>query len=50
LFKQNQLIANFNVRAGSHLSLTGYYTLNSSRSNTGGASSFPSNQYDLAQD
>jgi uncharacterized membrane protein YgcG len=49
-FKQNQLIANFNVRAGAKLSLFGYYTLNYANSNTSGASSFPSDQYNLALD
>jgi hypothetical protein len=50
IFKQNQLIANFNVRAGAKLSLFGYYTLNYANSNTSGASSFPSDQYNLALD
>jgi hypothetical protein len=50
IFKQNQLITNFNVRAGSKLSLFGYYSLNYANSNTGGASSFPSDQYNLALD
>jgi len=49
-FKQNQLITNFNVRAGSRLSLFGYYTLNYADSNTSGPASFPSNQYNLALD
>jgi hypothetical protein len=50
MFNQNQLIANFTVRLGSKLSLFGYYTLNDAKSDTAGASSFPANQYDLAQD
>ena len=50
IFKQNQLIANVNVRAGSKLSLFGYYTLNYANSDTAGASSFPSNQYSILQD
>jgi hypothetical protein len=49
-FKQNQLIINGNVRAGSRLSLFGYYTLNYANSNTQGVTGFPSNQYDLALD
>jgi hypothetical protein len=62
-FKQNQFIVNGNVRAGSRLSLFGYYTLNYANSNvTGGGGGgpggpsnqavlgFPSNQYDLAVD
>ncbi len=47
LFRQNQLIANFNVRAGAKLSLFGYYSLNYANSDASGASNFPSNQYDL---
>jgi hypothetical protein len=49
-FRQNQLIANFNIRAGAKLSLFGYYSLNYANSDASGASSFPSNQYDLAAD
>jgi hypothetical protein len=48
LFKQNQLIANFNARAGSKFFLFGFYSLNGADSNTSGG--FPSNQYDLNQD
>ena len=57
VFWQNQLITNFNVRAGAKLSLFGYYSLNYANSdpigNVSGGSfttSFPSNQYDVAQD
>ena len=50
LFKQNQLITNFNIRAGARLSLFGYYSLNYVNSDTAGASSFPSNQYDVGLD
>lgn len=50
IFKQNQLIANFNIRAGSNLSLFGFYTLNYANSDTSGASSFPSNSYDVIAD
>ena len=49
IFRQNQLIANFNIRAGAKLSLFGYYSLNYANSDASGASSFPSNQYDLAR-
>jgi Carboxypeptidase regulatory-like domain len=35
VFKQNQLIANFNVRAGARLSLFGYYALSYANSDTG---------------
>ena len=47
-FKQQQLIANFNVRAGKRLSLFGFYTLNYASSNTDGPNSFPVDQYDLS--
>jgi uncharacterized membrane protein YgcG len=50
VFRQNQLIANFNIRAGAKLNLFGYYSLNYANSNASGASSFPSNQYDLSVD
>jgi hypothetical protein len=50
IFKQQQLIANLNLRHGSKLSLQGYYVLNYANSDTAGPSSFPSNQYDLAAD
>ncbi|MGB9075165.1 MAG: carboxypeptidase regulatory-like domain-containing protein [Terriglobales bacterium] len=50
VFRQNQLIANFNIRAGAKLNLFGYYSLNDANSNASGASSFPSNQYDLSVD
>src|ERR1700692_3506039 len=49
-FRQNQLITNFNIRAGAKLSLFGYYSLNYANSDASGASGFPSNQYDLAAD
>jgi hypothetical protein len=50
VFRQNQLIANFNIRAGAKLSLFGNYSLNYANSDASGASSFPSNQYDLSVD
>ncbi|HXY52295.1 MAG TPA: carboxypeptidase regulatory-like domain-containing protein [Terriglobales bacterium] len=50
IFKQNQLIANANVRVGARLSLFGYYTLNYANSDVGRISDFPSNQYDLSVD
>jgi hypothetical protein len=50
VFRQNQLITNFNIRAGTKLSLFGYYSLNYANSNTSGASSFPTDQYDLGAD
>ncbi len=50
VFRQNQLITNFNIRAGAKLSLFGYYSLNYANSDTSGASSFPTDQYDLGAD
>jgi len=50
VFRQNQLIANFNVRAGAKLSLFGYYSLNYANSDASGASSFPMDSHDLAAD
>jgi uncharacterized membrane protein YgcG len=50
IFRQNQLIANFNVRAGTRLTLNGYYSLNYANSDTGGPTSFPSNPYDILAD
>jgi Carboxypeptidase regulatory-like domain/TonB dependent receptor len=50
VFRQNQLIANFNIRAGAKLSLFGFYSLNYANSDSSGASSFPSDQYDLGGD
>jgi hypothetical protein len=49
IFRQNQLIANANVRAR-RFSLFGTYTLTYANSDTAGASSFPDNQYDIAED
>jgi hypothetical protein len=50
VFRQNQLIMNFNIRAGAKLSLFGYYSLNYANGDTTGASGFPSNQYDVGAD
>jgi Carboxypeptidase regulatory-like domain len=50
VFRQNQLITNFNIRAGAKLSLFGFYSLNYAKSDTSGASSFPTDQYDLGAD
>jgi len=50
VFRQNQLITNFNIRAGAKLSLFGYYSLNYAISDTAGVSSFPSDQYDVGAD
>src|SRR5260370_32540992 len=50
VFKQNQLIVNSSIRMDTKLSLFGYYTLNYANSDTSGASSIPSNPFDLQQD
>lgn len=50
VFKQNQLIVNINVRAGSKIALFGYYVLNYANSDASGANSFQSNPSDLFQD
>jgi hypothetical protein len=50
IFKQEQLMTNVNVRAGAKLSLFGYFVINNAHSNTAGATSFPSDQFNLSQD
>jgi hypothetical protein len=50
VFRQNQLIANTNVRAGSKVQVFGYYVLNYADSDTSGVSSFPSNSYHISGD
>ena len=50
VFRQNQLIAHFNIRAGAKLSLFGFYALNYANSDASGASSFPTDSHDLAAD
>ena len=50
IFKQNQLIANFNIRSGAKLTLFGFYSLSYANSDASGLSSFPSDQYDVALD
>ena len=49
-FRQNQLIASFNVQAGSKVSLHGYYSLSYANSDPSGSSSFASDQHDIALD
>ncbi len=49
LFNENQLIANFNIRLAP-IQIFGYYTLSYANTNTNGISSFPMNQYNIAQD
>jgi hypothetical protein len=43
VFNQNQFITNFNMRVGTKITLSGFYSLSYANSNTGGAGSFPSN-------
>jgi len=50
IFKQNQFIVNGSVRVGARVSLFGYYSLSYANSNTGGSNSFPTNQFNVAQD
>ena len=50
IFKQNQLIANFNVRAGTKVTLNGYYSLSYADSDTSGANSFPTDPYNISAD
>ncbi len=50
VFRQNQLIANTNVRVGSKVQLFGYYVLNYANSDTSGVSSFPSNSHNISAD
>jgi hypothetical protein len=50
VFRQNQLIANSNIRIASKVQLFGYYVLNYANSDTSGVSSFPSNSYNISQD
>jgi len=50
IFKQNQFIANVQIRLSQKLSLMGFYALGYANSDTSGPSSNPSNSYDLTQD
>lgn len=50
IFKQEQLMTNVNWRAGAKFSLFGYFVINNAHSDTSGATSFPSNQFDISQD
>jgi len=43
VFKQNQLITQFNMRAGARLTLFSYYVLSHANADTAGATSYPSN-------
>lgn len=50
IFRQNQLIANTNIRMGGKFTLFSFYSLNYARSDTAGAGSFPSNPFNIAAD
>ena len=50
MFKQNQLITSVNIRAGSRLTLAGYYSLNYANSDSSGPGGFPSHPYDITAD
>jgi hypothetical protein len=50
VFRQNQLIAQFNIQAGARLSLRGYYSLNYANSDASSAGNFPSDSHDLSLD
>src|SRR5580658_104999 len=50
VYRQNQLMVNTNIRAGTKLQLFGWYTLNYANSDTSGVSSFASNSYDISQE
>lgn len=50
VFKQNQLITNFNARFSPNLSIFGFYTLGWANSDSGGIGSNPTNSADLKQD
>jgi hypothetical protein len=50
IFRQNQLMANFNVRASANLTLNGYYSLSYANSDTSGATTFPTNPYNVGAD
>jgi hypothetical protein len=50
VYRQNQLMVNTNIRAGTKVQLFGWYTLNYANSDTSGVSSFASNSYDISQD
>jgi Carboxypeptidase regulatory-like domain/TonB dependent receptor len=50
VFRQNQLIANTNIRVGSKVQIFGYYVLNYANSDASGVSTFASNSYNISQD
>ncbi len=50
VFRQNQLLTNFNLRGSRYFSLFGFYALNFAKSDTAGATSFPSIPYNIGAD
>jgi hypothetical protein len=51
VFRQNQLIANMNIRSSRIFSISGYGMLNFAKSDSGGLTSFPSrNPYNIGED
>ena len=50
IFKQNQLIANVQMRYSANLSLFGFYSLSFANSDTAGAGSFPTDPFDPGVD
>lgn len=47
---QNQMIVNLNSRINTKISIFTFYVLNSAKSDTDGAGSFPANQYDTSSE
>jgi hypothetical protein len=50
LFRQNQILSNFNARISPRWSLFGFYVFSKANGNSNGAASFPANQYDLSSE
>lgn len=50
IFRQNQLVVNTNIRAGTKVALVAYYSLNFAKSDAAGANTFASNPYNLLAD
>ena len=50
VFRQNQIITNFNYRSGRYLSLFGYYVLNFAKADSFGPNSFPTRPGNIAAD
>jgi hypothetical protein len=50
VFRQHQLVFNTSVRMGTHLTVTGFYSLGYAHSDTAGAGYIPMNPYNLLED